>query len=58
VTRFADSFPMLLGLAAGSVFGQGAATGTISGRVTDPSDAPVAEAATTVTNTNTGVNRR
>ncbi len=38
-----------------AAFGQGAALGSISGRVTDPSDAAVPEAAVTITNTGTGV---
>ena len=36
-------------------FGQGAALGSISGRVADPSQAPVPGAAVTVTNAGTGV---
>lgn len=36
------------------LFGQGAALGTISGRVTDPSDAPVPGATVLVTNLSTG----
>ncbi len=44
----------ILLLCAASLFGQGAALGTISGRVTDPSDAPIPGAAVTVMNTQTG----
>ncbi|MCE5311170.1 MAG: carboxypeptidase regulatory-like domain-containing protein [Acidobacteriales bacterium] len=40
--------------AAVPAFGQGAALGSISGRVTDPSQAPVPDAGITVTNTKTG----
>jgi hypothetical protein len=36
-------------------FGQGAAQGSISGRVVNPSQAPVPEATVTVTNAGTGV---
>lgn len=42
--------------ASPAAFGQGAASGSISGRVTDPSEAPVPGASITVTNIKTGVN--
>lgn len=42
--------------AAVSAFGQGAALGSISGRVSDPSQAPVPDAAIIIANTKTGVN--
>jgi outer membrane receptor protein involved in Fe transport len=45
----------LLLLAATPVFAQGIVTGSIAGRVTDPSGAPVAGAAITMTNVDTGV---
>ena len=41
--------------AAVSAFGQGAALGSISGRVTDPSQAPVPDAGITVADTRTGL---
>jgi len=44
----------LLFLCTALLFGQGAALGTISGRVTDPSDSPIPGATITVTNLLTG----
>jgi len=41
-------------MTAGLVFGQGAATGSISGQVTDPADAPVPNALVKATNVGTG----
>ena len=54
IVRFL-SLPVIAGLAMVSLpmFGQG--TGSISGRVTDPSDAPISEATVMVTNRATGV---
>ena len=43
-------------ITAVSAYGQGAGLGSISGRVTDPSQAPVPEASVVVTNTRTGTN--
>ncbi len=46
---------VLLGsMTAGILFGQGAATGSISGRVSDPADAPVPNASVKITNSDTG----
>ncbi|MEN6603515.1 MAG: TonB-dependent receptor [Bryobacteraceae bacterium] len=45
---------ILLFLCTAILFGQGAALGTISGRVTDPSDSPIPGATITVTNLMTG----
>jgi hypothetical protein len=45
---------ILLFFCAAILFGQGAALGTISGRVTDPSDSPIPGATITVTNLLTG----
>ncbi|MCC6392938.1 MAG: carboxypeptidase regulatory-like domain-containing protein [Bryobacterales bacterium] len=45
---------LLTGAGARQAFGQGAATGSISGRVTDPADAAVPNAAVRVINSETG----
>ena len=46
----------VLMIAAVPAYGQGAALGSISGRVTDPTEAPVPDTSVTVTNTGTGTN--